>query len=118
MECHSTLLVVKNLEESLDFYVNTLGISLIEHHGDSAMLMAGRHKIVMFEGSAEAVEYKHGQQANSTLLFAVNDLDKKVNQLKSKNVVFVHQMPNQNRWGRYSAFRDPSGIVHELVEYF
>jgi hypothetical protein len=28
----------------------------------------------------------------------------------------VHQTPNENQWGRYAAFKDPSGIVHEIFE--
>ena len=40
----------------------------------------------------------------------------KVKELKAKGVPFIHESPGQNQWGRYMAFKDPSGIVHELME--
>ncbi|WP_252097536.1 VOC family protein [Pseudoalteromonas sp. NBT06-2] len=46
----------------------------------------------------------------------INNLDEKIKQLKRKGVEFVHQAPNENQWGRYTAFKDPSGIVHEIFE--
>jgi len=52
------------------------------------------------------------------LVLTVSNLDEKINELKSKGVVFVHKSPNENRWGRYAAFKDPSGIVNELMEFF
>ena len=72
----------------------------------------------MFQGSKEMIEYQHGYNANSSLVFSVENLDEKIAKLKSEGVIFVHHTPNQNRWGRYAAFKDPSGIVHELMAFF
>jgi len=118
MQILSTLLVVQNLHLSIDFYVNLLGLDLVEEHSNCVKLTAGYHEVIMFEGTMASIEYKHGYNANSTLVFTVKNLDEKINQLKSKGVVFVHESPNQNRWGRYAAFKDPSGIVHEVFEFF
>jgi len=112
----STLLIVSNLQESLQFYTKDLGLDLVEEHSDCIKLKAGGHEVIMFQGTMDSIQYSHGYNANSTLLFTVDDLDSKINQLKSQGVIFVHETPNQNRWGRYSAFKDPSGIVHELFE--
>ena len=118
MENPATLLVVQNLEVSKNFYLNILGLELVEEHDDCVKLKAGNHEVIMFQGTKQSELYDHGYNANSTLLFTVTDLDEKINQLKSEGVVFVHATPNQNRWGRYAAFKDPSGIVHELFERF
>ena len=37
--------------------------------------------------------------------------------LKAQGIEFIHQMPNENPWGRYAAFKDPSGIVLEIMEF-
>lgn len=116
MENPSTLLVVQNLKESLEFYTKTLGLELVEDHCDCIKLKAGHHEVIMFQGTMDSIEYAHGYNANSTLLFTVDNLDEEINKLKSKGVTFIHKIPNKNRWGRYSAFKDPSGIVHELFE--
>ena len=118
MKTPSSLLVVQDLAQSLTFYTETLQLELIESHTDCIKLKAGKHEIIMFQGSLPSVDYDHGYNANSTLLFTVDDLDSEIQRLKSAGVTFVHQEINQNCWGRYSAFKDPSGIVHELFELF
>lgn len=117
MENPTSLLVVNDLGISKAFYVNLLDHQVLEDFHDSVKLKCGPHIILMFQGALQAVDYAHGFDANSSLIFAVADLDVKMQQLKSKGVVFIHERPNQNRWGRYAAFKDPSGIVHELMEY-
>ena len=117
MESPSTLLVVHNLHASKEFYVNVLGFELIEEHSDCLKLNIGHHKVFMFQGTMESIEYEHGYNANSTLVFTVQNLDEEIKNLKAKGVVFVHESPNQNKWGRYSAFKDPSGIVLEVMEF-
>ena len=111
-----SLLIVDDLHLSKDFYINVLGAKLVETLPNCLKLMVDSHAILMFQGTKTSIEYKHGYNANSTLVFTVDDLDEAINQLKSKNVEFIHSSPNQNHWGRYAAFKDPSGIVHELME--
>jgi len=118
MDNPSTLLVVHDLVASRDFYVNILGLNLVEEHKDSLKLKIGSHNVFMFQGTMEATHYEHGYNSNSSLVLTVSHLDEKIDELKSKGVVFVHTSPNENRWGRYAAFKDPSGIVNELMEYF
>jgi len=113
----STLLVVHDLEISKDFYTNVLGLEIVEELEDCVKLKIGNHEVFMFQGGKDSIEYDHGYNANSTLVFSVQELDKKINELKSKGIVFVHDSPNENKWGRYAAFKDPSGIVHELMEF-
>lgn len=113
----STLLVVHNLLISKIFYVDILGFHIIEEYEDSLKLKIGTHNVFMFQGTMEATTYEHGFNANSSLVLTVSHLDEKIKGLKSKGIVFVHQIPNKNRWGRYAAFKDPSGIVIELMEF-
>ena len=117
MKSPSTLLIVHDLDVSKNFYVNVLGIELIEESHDCIRLKVGCHDVFMFQGTSGTIKYEHGYSASSTLVFMVEHLDEKINLMKLKGVVFVHQSPNQNKWGRYAAFKDPSGIVHELMEF-
>ena len=114
----STLLVVHDLFVSRDFYVDILGLNLVEEHEDSLKLKIGSHIVFMFQGTMEATNYDHGFNSNSSLVLTVSNLDEKIDELRLKGVVFVHKSPNENRWGRYAAFKDPSGIVNELMEFF
>ena len=118
MDNPSTLLVVQDLLVSRDFYIDVLGLNLVEEYEDSLKLNIGSHNVFMFQGTMKATNYEHGYNSNSSLVLTVSNLDEKMKELKSKGVVFIHQSPNENRWGRYAAFKDPSGIVNELMEFF
>ncbi len=117
MKNPSTLLVVHDLLASRVFYVDILGLQVVEEHEDSLKLKSGSHNVFMFQGTMGAMNYEHGYNSSSSLVLTVTDLDEKINELKSKGVVFIHKSPNKNRWGRYAAFKDPSGIVNELMEF-
>jgi glyoxylase I family protein len=118
MDNPSTLLVVHDLLVSKNFYIDVLGLNLVEEYEDSLKLKSGSHNVFMFQGTMEATNYEHGFNSNSSLVLTVSNLDEKIDELKSKGVVFVHKSPHENRWGRYAAFKDPSGIVNELMEFF
>ena len=118
MKNPSTLLVVNNLKVSRAFYVDILGVDVIEELENAIKLQIGNHQIFMFQGSKGSIDYQHGYNANSTLIFSVQNLDEKINELRAKGIKFVHERPNENKWGRYAAFKDPSGIVHELMEFY
>ena len=118
MDNPSTLLIVHDLLVSKDFYIDVLGLSLVEEYEDSLKLKSGSHNVFMFQGTMKATNYDHGYNSNSSLVLTVSNLDEKITGLKSKGVVFVHKYPNKNQWGRYAAFKDPSGIVNELMEFF
>ncbi len=114
----STLLVVQDLLISKKFYVDVLGLILVEEYEDSLKLKIGSHTVFMFGGAMAAINYEHGYNSNSSLVLTVSNLDEKIEELKLKGVVFVHKSPYENKWGRYAAFKDPSGIVNELMEFF
>ncbi|MBE8166810.1 MAG: VOC family protein [Shewanella sp.] len=118
MENPSTLFVVKNLQESKLFYLNVLGLKFVSESERCIKFLAGTHEVLIFQGTLPAIEYEHGFNSSSTLVFTVDDLDSKIFELKQKDVNFIHDSPNRNDWGRYAAFKDPSGIVHEIFEVF
>lgn len=113
----SSLLVVKDLQQSKDFYVNILGLEIVEEHKDAVKLKLNDHEVFMFQGTSRCIDYEHGSDANSTLIFSVVNLDQKIEELESVGIEIVHDVPSENKWGRYSGFKDPSGIVHEIMEF-
>ena len=117
MNAPATLLVVQDLTTSKAFYLDVLGLTLIEDNNDAIKMQIGSHDVYMFQGTMHATEYQHGYSANSTLVFNVMNLDAEITRLKQQGIEFIHKTPNANKWGRYAAFKDPSGIVHELMEF-
>ena len=60
MDNPSTLLVVQDLLISKKFYVDVLGLILVEEYEDSLKLKSGSHTVFMFGGAMEATNYEHG----------------------------------------------------------
>lgn len=112
----STMLIVENLAAAKQFYVDVLGLQISKEHPNRVYFLVGDHEVVMFQGDGPAIDYKHAYDASSTLIFTVDDLDKKMAELTSHGVRIVHDEVISQPWGRYCAFADPSGIVHEIFE--
>lgn len=112
----STMLVVADLAVSKQFYVDVLGLTIQSEYPGRIYFTLGDHPIAMFQGEGPAVASEHADDANSTLIFSTKNLDEKIAQMKSQGVEFLDEEPNDQPWGRYLAFKDPSGIVHEVFE--
>ncbi|WP_448548816.1 VOC family protein [Thalassotalea fusca] len=118
MKNPATLLVVSNLQASKKFYLDVLNFELVEEFTHSLKMKLGNHTFIIFQGSKDAADYEHGYNASSTVVFPVENIDEAINRLSANKVEFIHSSPNQNQWGRYIAFKDPSGIVFEVMEWF
>jgi len=110
----STLLIVKNLKEAKQFYVEVMGLTLIKICGNRLDLEADGHQIHIFEGEGNARPYRHSSDASSTLVFGVANLETKKLELEALGYKFIHT--SENEFSRYGAFWGPSGIVHEISE--
>ena len=54
-------------------------------------MKSGANEIIMFEGTNKATEYAHGYNANSSLLFTVDDLDSRIKVMKSFGVLILYK---------------------------
>ena len=111
---------VKELKRAIEFYTKKLGLVCRRIEKDWAAIQVG---------DAEIHLYLYGG-VTSGLEFYVNDLDKKVNELKNKGIKFFSDknMPNfitvdKNQitefpWGRTAFFKDSEGNELALVKDF
>jgi catechol-2,3-dioxygenase len=110
----TTLLIVKDLEEAKQFYVQVMGLSIVKESEERLDLEADGHEIHIFEGEDNAKPYSHSSDASTTLVFWFEDLAAKISELESLGYRFIHS--NENDYSKYAAFWGPSGIVHEIAE--
>jgi catechol 2,3-dioxygenase-like lactoylglutathione lyase family enzyme len=112
---------VKDLRAAKRFYEGTLGLEQVDAEGDEvAVYAAGSSKLLVY----------HSQFAGTNKATAVtwrvgDDIDREVEQLKAKGVVFEHydNMPDTRLEGdvhvsgarRVAWFKDPDGNIHNLV---
>lgn len=112
----STMLIVTDLVQSKRFYVEVLGLVVRQEYSDRVIFDVAGHEVVMFQGDGPAIVSEHACDANSTLIFSVADLEQKLAHFAANGVPLVHDAVVEKPWGRYMAFSDPSGIVHEIFQ--
>jgi catechol 2,3-dioxygenase-like lactoylglutathione lyase family enzyme len=121
LSMHSVLVFVPDLDRARRFYEETLGL-ILGREGEGFLLFQGvDFQLAVFLGKSESSSSElssrgYSQDAGSSIAFAVPDLDKAVAELLAKDVRFLHVSPNEGPIGRYMAFLNPFGTVHELVE--
>lgn len=113
-------IVVTDMDKALDFYDNLLGFDIlsVKYYPPVVPLKTeGAISNIALHQSAEKLaskEYPDGTQ--TFLVIKVDNLASAMNYLKDKGVEFIHNTPQQAAIGIYAAFKDPFGLIHELVE--
>lgn len=109
---------VHDMDKALEFYCDKLGFEA----GDKNMYPqivplknAGIYLILNKTNNPTKIDYPN--QAQSLINFQTDNLEKTMHSLKQKGVEFIHKKPATCPVGVYAAFRDPSGNVHEFIEF-
>lgn len=112
-------LLVKDLDKSLSFYRDILGLKVEFANGNFFVkFKLEGTPLMIFEKEAAATMLfpkEHITQGGGVLLaFQVDDLQKACNELKSKGVE-IFEGPKATTWGQTVAyFNDPDGNVWEV----
>jgi methylmalonyl-CoA/ethylmalonyl-CoA epimerase len=120
--------VVPELEEALDFWVDALGLPLghIEHEAgqgvDVAFLPAGESDVELLEpveedsGVARYLQ-KRGPGMHH-ICFEVDDIDATLARLKAAEIPLINEEPTIGTGGKKIAFIHPKGTGGVLVELY
>lgn len=121
----AVILLISNMERSLDFYKNTLGLPLksssptwVEFFSNGTVLALHPMKN----------KIKQGKSKTGMLIgFMVSDIDQTCQELKKKNVKFLKE-PREEKFGKHAIILDPDGYmisiaqlksgVHEEIDLF
>ena len=96
-------LPVSDMDASVAFYRDSLGLDVIEHGGDWSEVTAGDQRIGL-----NAKESPSGE-GGSIIAFSVDGtIDETVEQLKGRGVGFTGEI-SDHPWGRIATFADPDG---------
>jgi predicted enzyme related to lactoylglutathione lyase len=103
---------VRDLERSVAFYRDALGLSLRSRHEDTwAEFDAGGIRIGL-HGARD-----HDVSRGGTAVFRVEDLDLAKASLEERGVVFDGHVGEVPGTARYASFADPDGNAMQLIEY-
>jgi lactoylglutathione lyase len=118
-----TMLRVKDLERSLGFYRDILGLreerrQVLEKAGATLVFLAdsaGQHRIELTYNH-DGRDYELGNQFGH-FAFAVEDLDRERQRLEVQGIAFTRGPYRVSEGGSRIAFiRDPDGVEIELIE--
>ena len=94
---------VADLNRALDFYVDTLGLKLAQKENDEAIIDAGGFRVCLHLSSSR-VTPSQGEIG----LYTPGDLERAVNLLKGRGVVFSGEI-REEKGRRFAHFFDPDG---------
>ncbi len=110
-------LVVADLQRSVEFYTDALGLHIVDRTDEAAVLEAGFGKILLWERP----DAPPGETGIMHLTFEVGDLDATFAQMNDAGVEFLHlprtALLGQNYELRAASFRDPDGHGLAITEH-
>ncbi|SDL61286.1 Catechol 2,3-dioxygenase [Glycomyces sambucus] len=110
-------LVVTDLQRSVEFYTDALGLAISDRTPEAAVLDAGFGKILLWERP----DAPPGETGIMHLTFEVGDIDAAFTQMNEAGVQFLHlprtALLGQNYEMRAAAFRDPDGHGLAITEH-
>ncbi|HEV8716747.1 MAG TPA: VOC family protein [Candidatus Binatia bacterium] len=112
---HHILLTVKDLDTSVHFYHDVLGLTLDQQYKTFAMLRAGEFGIYLSTRPWPFDKQSAEKGAGIFPHFEVDNMDALVTRLKSSGTT-VLQEPKSYSWGKECFALDPDGYQWSFVE--
>lgn len=110
-------LIVADLQRSVEFYTDALGLHIADRTEEAAILDAGFGKILLWERA----DAPPGETGVMHLTFEVGDIDATFAEMNQAGVQFLHlprtALLGQNYEMRAAAFRDPDGHGLAITEH-
>jgi glyoxylase I family protein len=116
MKLQQIMIFVPDLVEAKRFYCDLLGFGLIEETDSCLTFDHDGCSFVAYLCDTGSEVRNYSREARSVFVFEVDSLDRRLASLRAKGVTVLHDVPSENDRGRYAAFADPFGNVHEIWE--
>lgn len=106
---NSIVLAVSDMNKSVKFYRDVLGLEVAEKYPEWTELKAGNFYIGLYKGKPDK------PSGGSLPTFEVEDIKKTTKDLKKKKVKFIDE-PYEEDYGKLAIFSDPDGYLYELFQ--
>lgn len=116
MKLKELIIFVPDLEKAKAFYSGVLGLAVMEEAEGRVIFALEGVELIAFRCEKEGAVGDYSNEARAAFVFEVESIDATFRDLTARGVRFLHQAPKENWQGRYAAFVDPFGIVHEILE--
>lgn len=114
MKLQQIMIFVPDLREAKRFYCDVLGFGLAEETPTRLTFDHAGCPFVAYLCDTGSEVRNYSREARSVFVFEVDSLDQRLAELREQGVTVLHDVPSENDRGRYAAFVDPFGNVHEI----
>jgi glyoxylase I family protein len=116
MKLGHLMVFVTDLEAARAFYVRVLGFSVDRESENHAVFRFEGGELAAFKCDRDAQIGDYSREARAVFVFDVPAIEETMITLKAQGIKLLHDLPAEGPLGRYAAFVDPFGIVHEIRE--
>ena len=113
---HSLLVFAPDLAAARSFYTQAFGLRTLNETDSHVELDGDAFRLIIFQCESDSAADGYSSRAGSSIAFRVADLEAEAERLSQLGATLLHTEPATGPVGRYVAFTDPFGTVHELVE--
>jgi catechol 2,3-dioxygenase-like lactoylglutathione lyase family enzyme len=110
------MIFVPDISEARQFYTDVMGFEVAAESETHLSFAGAGCEFVAYKCDKPAGVGDYANEARSVLVFEVPNIESALQKLQTHNVTILHSKPSENQNGRYVAFEDPFGIVHEIFE--
>lgn len=112
---------VVGLQAGIDWYTDVLGFKVSAennflHHDTTVQLEHDQGFRLILHNAKHKAEIDYPNDVQTMVVWQTPDLAATMQHMEAKGVTFIFTEPEEINVGRYVAFRDPFGNVHELIE--
>jgi catechol 2,3-dioxygenase-like lactoylglutathione lyase family enzyme len=112
---------VVGLQAGIKWYTDVLGFKVSAennflHHGTTVQLEHDQGFRLILHNARRPAKIDYPDDVQTMVVWQTQDLAGAMRHMKAKGVAFIFSEPEEINVGRYVAFRDPFGNVHELIE--
>ena len=112
---------VVDLQAGIDWYTNVLGFSVSRennflHHGTTVQLEHDKGFRLILHNAETPARINYPDDVQTMVVWQTKDLLGTMAEMQAKGAEFITTEPQDIDVGRFVAFRDPFGNVHELIE--
>ena len=116
MRLNRIMIFVPDIPAAKRFYCDVLGFGIDTETKESVAFTGAGCRFEAYKCAKAAVLRDYSMEAQPVFVFEVPNLDHALEKLSRHQVEILHPTPGVNEEGRYAAFVDPFGIVHEIFE--
>lgn len=107
---------VTSIEDAKEFYVNKLGLELMDDAGNFFAAKAGGVRLSFFEGY-EKQEISEDAKTGVSLIFRVDNLESASTELEGKGIKAFGNVIDIPNFHKFLEYEDPDGNILFLAEY-